>query len=288
MLLLGVGLAPVRGVPAGPGLIVEVRMDKTAGPVRAQGLPLPVFSFHTYGDDTSPAANARLAAALRALLDREGFAATALWNSEWQGGADIRRRFGLDGTSPVKLNDGERRIAARGMASYALACKAMWQDSLDGACYYMATRRAFPWLLEWTRSPAVMDTFAVFPPASRTTPLARQERWMSDLASATPVRCAVTVAGAASDDLFVLAGRSAASDRLTVLVASLATAPVTVSVDIADPGPDGPATWKTTGQTIDGDSLPLPEPSPGGPSPEPFPAFQIHPVGAVRLDLVRP
>ncbi|MGV8124867.1 MAG: hypothetical protein AB2L14_34400 [Candidatus Xenobiia bacterium LiM19] len=188
--------------------------------VRKEKAELPVFTFHTYGKDTSPLSNARLAKEIRALLDEKGFTRTRLWNSEWQAGGHIRAMM-PDRFNPRGHNSAEERSMFNlTAATYALSCKARWQGILDGSCYYRADLRAFPDDIERKLHVENMETAILFPSDSRVTPLAMQEKLMKNLRKDTPERCYCR--NSPDDSSFTcLACRSTGGDTLTLLLCNL-------------------------------------------------------------------
>ena len=118
--------------------------ERGVAALQAAGRRLPVFSFHTYGADVSPVANARLARELRAMLDAHGLQDTELWNTEWQAGDFLATHLGVDRARGHEASLGQRRAFASGLAAYAVACKLRWQGVVDGSFYYRANQRAFP------------------------------------------------------------------------------------------------------------------------------------------------
>jgi hypothetical protein len=192
--------------PVGPGIPFSIAewpayyrddIDRMLTALVADGLSLPVFSFHTYGANVSPAGNANLARELRALLDEHGMTATELWNTEWQGGGFLEGHLGLDAARLRDPSDEDRRLYARGLASYALSCKARWQGVVTGSYYYRAGKRAWP--------PGMSSPFGegdgtagFFSPEGRVGALALHELLTHRIAERTPERCAIEIA----DDAF--------------------------------------------------------------------------------------
>lgn len=212
-------------VPVGPGIPLSFAeweayrpgFDRLLAQLASDGLSLPVFSFHTYGADVSPVANAALAMELRALLDEHAMTDTELWDSEWQGGDFLRGLLRLDAERLRNATEDERRMFAQGLASYALSCKMRWQGIVTGSFYYRAGRRAWP---PGESSPFGEGdgTGGFFAPDGRVGALALQELLTDRIARTTPERCAISIAG---DPLFTgigLRGEGAGG----ALIASLA------------------------------------------------------------------
>lgn len=212
--------------PVGPGVPLSIAEWPTYRPgferllsqLTSDGLSLPVFSFHTYGADVSPAGNARLARELRSLLDAHGMTATELWNTEWQASDFLRSHLDLDSADLSSPTADERRLFAQGVASYALSCKARWQGVLSGSFYYRAGERAWP---PGERSPfgAGDGTSGFFSPEGRIGALALQELLTHRIAQRTAERCAIEVA----DEPFFVALGLRGPGAAGALLASLAT-----------------------------------------------------------------
>lgn len=255
--------------PVGPGIPLSLAewpsyrsgFDRLLSAVATDGLRLPVFSFHTYGADVSPASNARLARELRTLLEGRGMTDTALWNSEWQATDFLQAHLRLD---PARLPDAtaaERRRYAQGVASYALSCKARWQGLVTGSFYYRAGRRAWP----PGRSPVDGSgdgSAGFFSPEGRVGALALHELLTYRIAQRTPERCAIAIA---DDPLFTglgLRGGGAAG----VLLASLAIEPRRMRVRFTG-GPDFSVARvvriDTDAQALAGENVPLSRASDG-------------------------
>ncbi|MFH1469492.1 MAG: hypothetical protein ABIO70_34215 [Pseudomonadota bacterium] len=215
--------APVRAV--GPGVPLcwsdwpawEPRFTRLLAELRAGGRALPVFSFHTYGDDTSPASNARLARALRALLDAQGFEGTELWNTEWQGGGFLRDHLRIRGATANRATEADLRHYAAGLATYVLSCKLRWQGVVDGSFVYRANQRAFPPGRELPV--ATLRPGLFFAPDGTVWPLAQQELLTWRLQQAAPLRCGT----AHDDDRLLLARvfRSEDSNTVAMLACNL-------------------------------------------------------------------
>jgi hypothetical protein len=202
--------------------------DRALASVRASGHSLPVFSFHTYGDDVSPAANARLASELRGLLDSHGMQVTELWNTEWQAGDFLRKSLHVDKQREASSTLEERRRFGAAMATYAIACKLRWQGVLDGAYYYRVNRRAFP--------PGVPEPFlgegTFLSSPARSGALALHEGLTQLVWSATPVRCRTTLA---DDGLLTVQGfRSDDARTVSVLVSNLRQRRASLHVSFAN------------------------------------------------------
>lgn len=194
-----------------PGL---ARMLKA---LRQEGHDLGVFSFHTYGKDTSPQGNRKLAQALRAELDAHGFAQTRLMNSEWQGGDYLKALLGIP-PGQVQAPDARQVILYRqALASYAVACKIGWQGSLDKSCYYLAKRRCFPPNVKMGSLGLDLGTY--FPAHGPAYELAEQEKLLVTLAQQTPLRC--WNRDLSPQNLFALALRSKNGQRKVVLLCNL-------------------------------------------------------------------
>jgi len=137
---------------------------------------LPIFSFHTYGEDTSPGANQKLARAFRQLLDAHGMQSTRLWNTEWQATDHIRKQLGDRRPSSAQSITPQLQSLYQGLvAAYALACKIRWQGVVDASCYYIGVRRCFP----PTDLRPRLDLAIFFPPQAAPTPLAQQEKLLA-------------------------------------------------------------------------------------------------------------
>lgn len=231
--------AAVRAV--GPGIPLSIAewpalrplFESTARAVKAAGRPLPIFSFHTYGDDTSPRANARLAREIRGMLDAAGLRSSALWNTEWLAGDFLALHLGVDRERASSATLEDRRRFASGLAAYAIACKIRWQGVLTGSFYYRANQRAFP---PGHRLPfGASGPGRFFSRDGTVGPLALQESLTDHVARATPVRCAVRH----EDDglLAVLGLRSSDGRAIGLLASSLATSPRRLAVTFSGAGP---------------------------------------------------
>jgi len=264
---------PVRAV--GPGIPFclagwshwQPRFSKLLVSLRAAGLDLPVFSFHTYGRDVSPRANEGVARALRQLLDQHGFQKTELWNTEWQGGGFLRQHLGLDQLGPANLGERELRLWGYGLVSYALACKIRWQGLLQGSYYYRANMRAFgptgpPLQLLGERRPGYA---LLFSPSGQVRPLALGELLTHRIASEVPHRCRTQWA---DDGLLAALGlRSERGERVGVLLSSLATQPRQVALRLAGLPPARNLTVRVAWLDADrqgGQSPPMPMGAPTG------------------------
>jgi len=225
----------------------EPRFAALLRAVKGWGRTLPVFSFHTYGADVSPRGNQRLAVALRALLDRNGFPDTALWNTEWQAGDFLRQHVGVDADKVARATPDELRAYAAGFATYALACKLRWQGVVRGSYYYRANARVFP---PGYRPPLPAVGLArFFGTDGRPGPLAQQEAVLARVAEATSLRCATRF----DDDglLAVQALRSQDGRAVSVVAANLSLRPRTLR--LRPRGTTGPMTG--TRLTLDGRGL---------------------------------
>lgn len=218
---------PAAAAPAvGPGIPLSwaewprwaPRFEQALATIAGHGRTIPVFSFHTYGDDTSPVGNAHLARAFRALLDRHGMQSTPLWNTEWQAGDFLERHLGVDRTQATSITRAERLLWASALATYALSCKARWQGVVAGSYHYRATRRAFP----PGRGPAAADNLGLggfFSPTGRVGALALHEGLTQRIAELLPERCPAEF----DDDgeLTVLGARSPDARRAGALLCNL-------------------------------------------------------------------
>lgn len=219
--------APVRAV--GPGIPLcyaeypdwEPRFDRALAALAGGGRTIPVFSFHTYGSDTSPVANARLAHAFRALLDRHGMRSTELWNTEWQAGEFLLQHLLAGRERPAAPTDAQLSSWAMAAATYALACKTRWQGVLSGSYYYRVNRRAFA---PGAAPPIRYDERGrggFFSPSGQIGALALHEQLTARIASLVPERCGTTFH---DDGLFTALGvRTSDARRVGVLVCNLAT-----------------------------------------------------------------
>ncbi len=235
---------PVKAV--GPGIPFSIaewpewrpKFAEALRKVREAGRSLPVFSFHTYGDDTSPTGNARLARELRTLLDEHGMQATELWNTEWQAGDFLRSHLEIDDRRVRNATKGDVALYGHALAGYALACKARWQGVLTGSYYYRANRRAFPEGKQ-PPSPKFGRGLAGFFSAEKVPgPLAFQEQLMAKVAAGTPTRCRTELA---ADGLLTAVGvRSTDGRSFGVLLTSLAKTARNVTVRFAGIEQDGP------------------------------------------------
>ena len=181
-----------------------------------EGVTLPIFSFHTYGDDTSPGANQKLARAFRQALDAHGMKSTRLWNSEWQATDHLRQMLG--GRRPAVPAQEIGPLYQRAVAAYALACKIRWQGLLDACCYYLAVRRCYP----PTHQAPRLDLGIFFPPRSAPNLLAEQERRLAEWTDRQSQRVS-TVVTPNDGEVSALGLRS--SRGLGVLVSNPSTTP---------------------------------------------------------------
>ncbi|MBW2523350.1 MAG: hypothetical protein JRI23_04215 [Deltaproteobacteria bacterium] len=253
---------PVKSV--GPGIPFshpdydrwKPRFAKLFERLRADGRRLDVFSFHSYGSDVSPVANAKLARALRAQLDEHGLKESELWNTEWQAGDFLRRHLGIRSRPARKPTEAELRAFGAGMATYALSCKIRWQGVLTGSYYYRANMRAFPPRVEAERLLRGRPGYALlFTSEGEARPLAFQESLTHRIAGEAPLRCQTTW----RDDgqLCALGLCSKDGSTAAVLLCNLAptSRPVTVRLTGLSRSSDGPATVIS----LDGQSAPLAE-----------------------------
>ncbi len=226
---------PVRAV--GPGIPLSIsewptwrpRFDAALRAIRGAGKSLPAFSFHTYGRDVSPRGNIRLAKEIRALLDVHRMHATELWNTEWLAGDFLRDHLSLGADKVARATDPDQRRYGSAMAAYAVACKIGWQGVVRGSFYYRANVRAFP---PGYRAPLAAGGYGrYFGPAGRLNALGLHERLLSQVAALTPERC--TTAVAEDDSFFALGLRSPDARAASLLVASLARAPRSVSLRVS-------------------------------------------------------
>lgn len=229
---------PVRAV--GPGIPFALpdwstwqpRFTQLLTRLRETGVVLPVFSFHTYGSDTSPQANQGVARALRKLLDAHGMQTTELWNTEWQGGDFLRKHLGLPLQSPRSPSALQLRQWGTGLATYALSCKIRWQGWLTGSYYYRANMRAFG--RERLGRELVRGTpgySLLFSPRGEVRPLALQEKLTAMIARDLPGRCETHW----EDDglLTALGLASSRLDRVGLLLCNLSPEPRSVSLELS-------------------------------------------------------
>lgn len=226
----------VRAV--GPGVPLSIaewsqwrpRFDTALRAIVSAGKQLPVFSFHTYGDDVSPRGNIRLAKELRALLDAHGLAATELWNTEWLAGDFLRKHLALDKEKAASATEHDQRRYGSAMAAYAVACKIGWQGVVRGSYYYRANVRAFPPGYQPPLAAGGLGYGRFFGAGGRLNALALQERLLSEVAAVTPERCALSLTE--EDTLFALGLRSPDAKTVALLVANLAREPRTVALRV--------------------------------------------------------
>ncbi|MDP1828481.1 MAG: hypothetical protein Q8L48_34760 [Archangium sp.] len=218
---------PARAVqPVGPGIPLGIRawpglrplFESIIDGVRNSGRALPVFSFHTYGEDVSPPSNARLARELRALLDGRGLPGAQLWNTEWQATDHVKQVLGIDAARIASATADEQKTYASAMAAYAIACKLRWQGVVTGSFYYRANRRAWP----EGSAPAGDGRGGFFPREGGLSPLALQEQLMAQARQGTPERCATTWTD--DGELTAQGLRSADGKSAALLVSSLSQA----------------------------------------------------------------
>lgn len=215
----------VRAV--GPGIPLSLaewpewqpRFDNALAQLSKAGKALPVFSFHTYGDDVSPKANESLARAFRTLLDRHGMSQTELWNTEWLAGDFLKKHLSVTRERAARATESEKKQFASALAAYAVSCKLRWQGVVSGSCYYRANQRAFPPGFKPPFVDAHSGLGRFFRTDGRPGALALQERLMGLVAGATPERCKTQFA---DDGLLAVAGlRSKDERKLSILAASL-------------------------------------------------------------------
>jgi hypothetical protein len=213
----------------------EPRLRKLLATLKEKKSALPVLSFHTYGRDTSPLANAQIAAAYRRLLDEYGMKGTELWNSEWQGSDFLVKSLGIrEPPARAHFTEQELKTFSKGLATYALSCKVRWQGVLDGSSYYLAHMRAFP---EGFKSKARENNVyaaLMFTPDNRANPLALQEKLTWLIKTRTPMRCRTGLS--VDDGLFsALGARSESGETLCLLLCNLKAIPRTVTLELAVP-----------------------------------------------------
>lgn len=211
--------------PVGPGVplsiaewpLYEPRFERLLSQLTSDGLSLPVFSFHTYGANVSPAGNTRLARELRSLLDAHGMTSTELWNTEWQAGDFLRTHLDLDPADLRTPTVEQRRLFAQGVASYALSCKTRWQGLVSGSFYYRAGQRAWP---PGESSPLGDGdgTSGFFSPEGRVGALGLHELLTYRIAQRTPERCAIEL----TDEAFFTGLGLRGAGTAGALLASLA------------------------------------------------------------------
>lgn len=218
---------PAQAVqPVGPGIPLGIKewaglrplFESVVDAVLSSGRSLPVFSFHTYGDDVSPPSNARLARELRAMLDGRGLGSARLWNTEWQATDHVKQVLGVDAARIATATSDEQRKYASAMAAYALACKLRWQGVVNGSFYYRANRRAYPPGM----APAGEGRGGFFPREGGLSPLALGEQLTTLAKQGTPERCATTWTD--DGELTALGLRSSDGTRAALLVSSLSQA----------------------------------------------------------------
>ncbi len=271
------------GVPLSLAEWPELRplFEATVRAVRASGRPLPIFSFHTYGDDTSPRSNARLAREIRRLLDDGGLRATELWNTEWLAGDFLTRHLGIDRERAGSATLDQRRTFASGLAAYVLACKIRWQGLVTGSFYYRANGRAFPPGHRLPFGPNGPGRF--FSPDGTVGPLALQEG-LTDLVARTPRRCRVTT----EDDALVavLGLRSEDGRAAGVLASNLSPRPRRLALTLSSAADF--RRFRGTLYRIDGTRPSLnPEPGPEGDAQDGRFAFEttLPPLSSAYLVL---
>lgn len=240
----------------GPGLPFSLaEWPRFAAPVREglarvrdTGRELTAFSFHTYGDDVSPSANATLARALRGVLDDLGMGSIELWNTEWQSGDHLARALHVDRARAAEATLPEQRLYASGMVAYTLACKMRWQGVVDRSYHYRANVRVFPpgeGPLGGAHSAGVGRFFATDGAPGR---LALGEQLTDVALAAAPIRCATDAAD--EDALTVLGLRSEDAKVIALLGSNLAPDARAVTLVLPSTGA-GPARVRV--RTIDGD-----------------------------------
>lgn len=235
---------PVKAV--GPGLPFSIaewparkqQIQNAIELFRRKGVKLPIFSFHTYGGDTSPIGTALLGKAYRNVLDEAGFSDTQLWNTEWQGGDFLAKEFDLD-LQKLALTASSEDVEKykRALATYALSCKIRWQGIIDGSCYYRANKRAHA--PRFTPKSPFYTSFdsPFFLADGSPTPLARQEALMYRIAAETPYRCQIN-SDSPNQLITAMACRSSDGSTLNILVCNLSNAAenfrLTCSMPVAD------------------------------------------------------
>jgi len=242
---------PVRAV--GPGIPLSLAEWKQWQPrfaaaldrLRAEKLELPVFSFHTYGADVSPRANAELARAIRGLLDAKGMRGTELWNTEWQAGDFLKEHLRVDAARAASATDADRNKFASALAAYAIACKLRWQGVVRGSYYYRANRRAFPPGLAPKQHALGVGRF--LSPNGTPQRLGLHEELMRRAALAAPQRCTTHYE---DDGLLTVLGLRADDGRtLAVMVSSLLTTPRRLLLRWSGADPNQP--WRARVLTLD-------------------------------------
>ncbi len=243
---------PVRAV--GPGIPLSLAEWKRWEPRFAAGLDrllaakldLPVFSFHTYGSDVSPAANGRLARAIRGLLDRKGMQRTALWNTEWQAGDFAKQLLDVGPARAATASEADQKMFASALAAYAVACKLRWQGVVTGSYYYRANRRAFPEGRQPEQDRSAIAGF--FSKHARPLRLGLHEELMRLSRASTPERCAT---GYEDDGVLTLQGlRAADGNTLGLVVSSLHLVPRTISLRFV--GTRAALRWRARVHAING------------------------------------
>jgi hypothetical protein len=228
----------------------EPRFRKLFLMMKRKKIALPVLSFHTYGKDTSPQANEKIARAYRRLLDEYDMRETELWNSEWQGGDFLKVSLGIKAPGMRReYSESERKIFAKGLATYALSCKIRWQGLLDGSSYYLAHMRAYPEDFEKKIS---KRTYAgmMFDPDKGATPLAEQERLTFLIMKQAPLLCRASLSR--DDGLFAALGtRSLKGETISLLLCNLKAATRVVKIMLLVPGKTGKI--EIGMQTLDGE-----------------------------------
>ena len=212
--------------------------------LREERVRLPIFSFHTYGEDTSPGSNQKLARALRTALDAHGMTQTRLWNSEWQATDFIRKSLGHRPRTGQPLTPEQALLYQRAVAAYALACKIRWQGLVDYSCYYIALRRCFP----VGQVPRNLDLGIYFPPASAPTLLAKQDQLLWETARLYPERCQIEFSP--DDGMFsALALHSPEGDALLLSNPSATSRTLHISTHLCRPTANPKLHWKILGGT---------------------------------------
>ena len=217
--------------PVGPGIPLGMEDWSTFEPgyremlksLKKHKQALPVFSYHSYGKDSSPPAKVRLARAHRKLLDQAGFSRTKLWNTEWQGTTHVKDLLGVK-RSLFKRSYSAEEIARSqtALATYAIASKLRYQGLLDGSFYYLATRRAWPrWramvIGERRMAAGRARYFATTRPPAQ---LAKHELVLARLADRTGLLCKTTVTPADGTATAAVC-RSRSGDELAFILCNL-------------------------------------------------------------------
>jgi len=211
--------------------------------LKKEGATLPIFSFHSYGDDTSPGANQKLARAFRLALDAHGMKSTRLWNTEWQASDYLRHMLGdRRPKTGQTLSRESQQLYQRAVAAYALACKIRWQGVVDSCCYYAAVRRCLPPTHQIPR----LDLGIFFPPGSAPTLLAEQEKLLAEWTDSQPQRVS-TVATPDDGQVSALGLRSPRGQGFLVSNPSTASRKFLIVMQLQQPVQELRLQWKQLG-----------------------------------------